>query len=408
MMGGQFFAMLFQAAYFVLLGRAMGSSQYGAFVGVASFLSVVGQFSTLGMDLILIRDVSRDRDSFSAMWGVSLEIALLGFVGVTGIALLAGKFFLAPDLYWLIPAIAVSDCLFAKVALLASKAFQSVGQFAYSAQVIALTNFARAVAAGLLYAYSVKMHVMATARVWTHIYWVSSLAAAIVGFLMVTWRIGRPKWERIRWSEVWEGLGFSVSSSSISVYNDLDKTMLVSFGQEHAAGIYAAAYRIIDVASTPIYSVYAAAFPSFFQEGAKSIRSALELAIRLSRKTVVYSLVAAAVMALGASLLPSILGGSFHASVSALRWLCLLPLIRCFHYAAGTTITGSVSQWYRTVQQIAVAILNFLLNLYLIPRYSWQGAAAASLLSDGALAALNWIVVIYLMRRQERERAFLA
>jgi O-antigen/teichoic acid export membrane protein len=101
------------------------------------------------------------------------------------------------------------------------------------------------------------------------------------------------------------------------------------------------------------------------------------------------------------------MGKSFAGSTGALRWLCLLPLIRCFHYAAGTTITGSVSQWYRTVQQLAVALLNLGLNALLIPRYSWQGAAVASLLTDGSLAAMNWICVAWLIVRQERERSLI-
>jgi O-antigen/teichoic acid export membrane protein len=107
-------------------------------------------------------------------------------------------------------------------------------------------------------------------------------------------------------------------------------------------------------------------------------------------------------------LLPYILGPSFEASSSALRWLCLLPLIRCFHYAAGTTITGSVSQWYRTVQQLAAAALNIALNALLIPRFSWQGAALASLLTDGALAAMNWLCVTWLILRQEKPVAIAA
>ena len=404
MMGGQFFAMVFQAVYFVLIGRALGSAEYGAFVGVASFLSALSQFSTVGMDLILIRDVSRDRSRFASAWGLSLEIAVLGFVVIGAIALLGGRFFLHGEAYWLIPGIAVSDCLFAKIALLSSKAFQSVGKFSFSAKVMATTNFTRALTAGCFYLYVLRIHRSGTAQMWTNIYWISSLIAAIIGVWLVTWGIGMPRWKRIDLGILLEGLSFSVSSSSISIYNDIDKTMLVSLGQYQAAGIYSAAYRIIDVASTPIYSIYAAAFPSFFREGAKSIRSALSLAIRLSRKTVAYSVLADIAMAVGASLLPSILGPSFAASASALRWLCLLPLIRCFHYAAGTTITGSVSQWYRTVQQISVALLNCVLNWLLIPRFSWQGAAAASLLSDGILAAMNWIVMIWLMRRQERSR----
>jgi hypothetical protein len=43
--------------------------------------------------------------------------------------------------------------------------------------------------------------------------------------------------------------------------------------------------------------------------------------------------------------------------------------------------------------------LNLALNLVLIPRWSWQGAAAASLITDGALAVSNGLLVAWLLRR---------
>jgi O-antigen/teichoic acid export membrane protein len=228
---------------------------------------------------------------------------------------------------------------------------------------------------------------------------------AFVGLLMVTVKFGLPTWKRPTWTNISEGLSFSVSSSSISVYNDIDKAVLAHLGQTTAAGVYSAAYRIIDVASTPIYSIYSAAFPQFFREGAKSVRAARDFSIGLLKKTVLYSVAAALLMYFGAPFLPYILGKSFAASTGALRWLCLLPLIRCFHYAAGTTITGSVSQWYRTAQQVTAALLNLGLCAWLIPKFSWPGAAAASLLTDGALAVMNWICVSWLIGRQERQIA---
>jgi O-antigen/teichoic acid export membrane protein len=48
--------------------------------------------------------------------------------------------------------------------------------------------------------------------------------------------------------------------------------------------------------------------------------------------------------------------------------------------------------------QLIAAGLNFGLNVYLIPSYSWRGAAWASLLTDGSLGAMNWIVAIYLLK----------
>lgn len=403
MISGQSIAMVFQAVYFILIGRALGSREYGAFVGVASFISVLSQFSSFGMELILIRDVSRDRSKFPNSWGLALELSGLGFILTTAVAIVLSHFFLGPDVRVLVPMIAISDVLFAKVAMLSSKAFQAFSDFRQSANLMALTNFSRAVVAGCLYFYAVRTAAHPTAYLWTQIYWTSSLAVAVVGFAVVTFRYGWPSLARVSPKILSEGLSFSVSSSSISIYNDIDKTFLVSLRQEKAAGIYSAAYRIVDVASTPIYSIFAAAFPQFFREGARSVRHARDFSIRLLRKTVPYSILAALLMALGASALPYVLGKSFTASTSALRWLCLLPLIRCFHYAAGTTITGSVSQWYRTVQQLSAAALNVGLNAILIPRFSWQGAAMASLLTDGSLALMNWVCVAWLISRQEAD-----
>jgi O-antigen/teichoic acid export membrane protein len=292
--------------------------------------------------------------------------------------------------------------MFAKVVLLASRAFQAFSDFRLSANLMALTNFARAAVAGALFLNYLRTHTHPTAYAWTQIYWVSSLVVAVIGFGTVTAKYGLPRWAGISAKTLSDGFSFSVSSSSVSIYNDIDKTFLVSLGQEKATGIYSAAYRIVDVASTPIYGIFAAAFPQFFREGAKSVRHAKDFSLKLLRKTVPYSVAAALLMAGCSKLLPYVLGSSFAASTSALRWLCLLPLIRCFHYAAGTAITGSVSQWYRTGQQLAAAALNLGLNALLIPRFSWQGAALASLVTDGALAAMNWVCVSWLISRQEK------
>jgi O-antigen/teichoic acid export membrane protein len=227
----------------------------------------------------------------------------------------------------------------------------------------------------------------------------------VISIILVTVLLGSPKFRRVTLRELSEGFSFSLSNSSISVYNDIDKTFLVSMGQLRAAGIYSAAYRIVDVATTPIYSVYTAAFPRFFQEGAKGVRSAANFSRRLMNRTVLYGATVAVLMFAGASLLPRVLGSSFAESTNALRWLCFLPIIRSFHYAWGTTITGSASQWLRTATQVGAALLNLLLNALLIPRWSWQGAAIASLLTDGALAAFSWAVLSILLAREERRNA---
>ena len=401
MISGHGVSLAFQAAYFILIGRTLGSHEYGAFVGVVALVNILSQFSSLGMEMILVRNISRARESFAATWGNALRISAYGFLVLTAVAMLIGHFAFEPDLRRLIPYIVLSDAFFGKVVQLSSRAFQGAGLLAQTARLTALTNITRAASALGLFVFAVLTHLHADVFLWTRIHWLSSLVTAIVAFGAVTRLLGWPALARIHMRDLTDGFSFSLSSSSISVYNDIDKTFLAGAGQLYAAGIYSAAYRIIDVASVPIYAIYTAATPRFFREGERSVADASALADGLLRRTVPYGILMALLMCAVSPLLPHIFGSSFGGSVEALRWLCPLPLIRCLHYAWGTTITGSSSQWYRTATQLGAAGANLLLNVALIPRWSWRGAAVASLLTDAGLAAACWMVVRYLRTRED-------
>jgi O-antigen/teichoic acid export membrane protein len=53
---------------------------------------------------------------------------------------------------------------------------------------------------------------------------------------------------------------------------------------------------------------------------------------------------------------------------------------------------------------LGAAGLNLLLNFLLIPRWSWQGAAIASLLTDGSLAISTRIMLWRIQRREQFTR----
>jgi O-antigen/teichoic acid export membrane protein len=401
MISGQGVAMAAQVVYFIFIGRTLGSREYGAFVGVAALVAALSQFSSLGMEMILVRNVSRDRASFQRTWGHSLAISSVGFFLLLAAAMLYAHFALRPELRPLVPWIALADGLLGKLIQLAARAFQGAGRLAWTARLTAFVNIGRALTAALLFFWTRAHNIHATALLWTKIYWVTTLTIALFALALTSLLLGLPRFFRIRRADLSQGLSFSFSSSSISVYNDIDKTFLVSLGQTYSAGIYSAAYRVVDAASAPIYAVYAAAPPRFFREGARGIQAARDFSHKTLARTLPYALAAAALLALGAPLLPLLFGPSFGGSVAALRWLCLLPILRCLHYAWGSAITASASQWNRTAAQLGAAALNLCLNLLLIPRWSWRGAAAASLLTDGSLALASYIVLARLTRREE-------
>jgi O-antigen/teichoic acid export membrane protein len=123
------------------------------------------------------------------------------------------------------------------------------------------------------------------------------------------------------------------------------------------------------------------------------------MARTLLKRTLVPGVIAVLGMFVFAPILPHLVGNSYQEAASALRWLCLIPIFRCFNLSAGDALSGAGDQKFRLICQATAAIGNGLLNLYLIPRYSWHGAAWASLLTDGALGAMNWIALLYLARR---------
>lgn len=402
MISGQGVSVAAQALYFVLIGRALGSREYGAFIGVVSLVTALTQFSGLGMEMILVRNISRDRSSFAVVWGQSLVVLCAGFFLLLAGALLFAHFVLRPELRILVPWIALGDGLLGKLVQLASRAFQGAGRLAWTARLSALTNLCRTATAAAVWVWAQTQHIHPTAYFWARVYWLSTLTVAIVAGILVTSRLGWPRFRRIHAQDLSEGLSFSVSSSSISIYNDIDKTFLISLGQTYAAGIYSAAYRAVDVATMPIYSVYTAAAPRFFRVGAQGVDQAIALARKTMSRTLPYAFGAALLLFVAAPLLPVAFGRSFRESVDVLRWLSLLPVLRALHYGWGSAITASASQWNRTAIQFGAAALNVGLDFLLIPHWSWRGAAAASLLTDAALAAASYFVLAHLASRQRR------
>jgi O-antigen/teichoic acid export membrane protein len=188
--------------------------------------------------------------------------------------------------------------------------------------------------------------------------------------------------------ELREGLYYSVSQSAQTIYNDIDKTMLAKLGDLSAAGIYAAAYRIIDVSVVPATSMRAAAYPGYFRAGQNGVSSSLAYTRRLLPKPILLSIVILAALLIGAPIVISFLGNKYAASVEVLRWLAPLPLLKTMHVFLADALTGAGYQRLRTVIQVAVAGFNVLFNLWIIPAYSWRGAAWSSIVSDALLACM--------------------
>jgi O-antigen/teichoic acid export membrane protein len=239
---------------------------------------------------------------------------------------------------------------------------------------------------------------------WSWMYLSSTVVAASGTLLWTVRQLGRPRLALWRLRNEWvEGFYFSISQSSQSIYNDIDKVMLTRLAMLDAAGIYAAAYRLVDVACTPFKSLLAAAFPGFFRAGSAGVVGTIRYMRKLLYRAVGYALVASVTLIVLAPVVPRVLGTEYVHVVEALRWLAALPVLRAVHYFLADALTGAGHQGMRSVVQFFVAVVNVALNLWIIPAYSWRGAAWSSIACDAVLATAMGLALYVRAKGSQRD-----
>jgi O-antigen/teichoic acid export membrane protein len=397
MFGGQSVSLGMQAAYFVLLARMLGPLQYGIYAGAVALVTIVSQYSTFGSGFLFLRYVSHDHRKFAEYWGnVLTSTALIGGVLILSVRAF-GPALAGAQTAPLLIFVGVGDCWCGQLATCCGQIFQTFEKLRLTALLGSVTNMLRlTLICGL---YLCLHHI--TARTWAIAQMSVSILAAVISVGTVLRLYGPPRWQaglfRVHMAEA---ASFAVSGSTTCIYNDIDKTMLTHYGMNAANGVYSMAYRIVDMATIPVRAIHSAAFPRFFLRGVEGMCAARDLAKYILKRTIVLSFAAAVGIFVLAPVVPMLVGHGYTEAVSALRWLCLIPLFRCFHLSAGDALTGAGFQNYRLGAQFLVAAANFTLNLWLIPLYGWHGAAWTSLFADGLLGVANWSIVSRLCHRE--------
>jgi O-antigen/teichoic acid export membrane protein len=399
MLLGQGLKLVIQALYFTVIARSLGAPKYGAFVGVVGLVGILYPFGTLGSGYLLIKNVARDPNQFSENWGRALATTFLMSSIFFGVVLLASRFLLPPTIpIRLAMFVAASDLFGMNITGICGQAFIAFDRMKWTAAISVLLSTSRLAAAVILAA----LYHSPSALQWGTFYFASTSVVALFSLLLVLLKLGAPTFHFRRTSaETREGLYFSVSQSAQSIYNDIDKAMLARLGTLEATGIYGAAYRLIDVSFAPVWSLLAAAYPNFFRVGIGGISATLRYARPLILRAFGYASFVSIALLAGAGIVPYILGGEYNLTVQALRWLAVLPMLKVVHYFLSDALAGAGYQGLRTLIHVVVAVFNILINLWIIPAYSWRGAAWSSIASDALLACGIAAAVLVMSRRSQ-------
>ena len=195
-----------------------------------------------------------------------------------------------------------------------------------------------------------------------------------------------------------ESMPFWITTVFISIYFRIDTIMLGFMKGFAVTGWYNAALKIIEVITRIPFLLIVAVFPAL----AKFHRLSYDKTKLLYEKSFYYMILLALPIATGLILLADrvilhIYSSEFTNSVIALQILAASLIFIFVNYLMGYLLNAIDRQKLFTLTSGITTIFNILLNVILIPKYSYIGAAVATLISE----ILSFSMIYYLTSKNK-------
>ncbi|PVE14652.1 oligosaccharide flippase family protein [Arthrobacter sp. Bz4] len=400
LLGGQVSRLAVQAVYFVLLARVLEPSAFGLAAAIMAVGALASPFAALGLNTIMVRNVARNGTSIGSEWKRSLTYTAIGGTALSLLLSLLVPVIIQTDLHFgILFIILLTDLVGLRLIDLSAALWHTVGSSRQLALMPTVMNLLR-MAAVILFALIVDVPSLNS---WALFYLASTLPLGLVLSAITSWRLRGGKWKiGASMFEIKDGVLFSISLSSQSAFNDIDKTMLANLQSASSAGLYTAAYRIVDMAYAPIRSIAAAAYPRLFRAGGTGLNSTMVLVKKIAPMVIGFGILGSLGLFFLAPYSTILLGEDYQGSVEIISFLAPLVLLRGISFLAADALSSSGLHGYRTAVQVGLVAVNVVLNLLLIPSYGVLGAVVSTLICEVILSLALWVRIAYGLRKADR------
>ncbi len=396
-MGAEMAQLVLSMAAFFLLYKALGAAAFGLYSAATAHGLLAATIGYFGSQQLLMRDFALGRP-FQVLWGRLLSTILTGTV-IFAVLLMTVRGWLldqvSPGTYLLL---VVSQMLLFGITDFAVLASQAHRKLEVAMSVRLSTGLIRLVGVGIFFVLG-----NGTLDQWALYGLVAWAGAAVWSLATVKRSFGaKPLLGRFTSQDIRDGLPYTLMGGAGTLLDSMDKTMLPKYGFEEEAGWYAAGYRIAALAVVPVMALVRATDQDFFSAGSNSLEDAYLLAKKLVRPVILFGIVAGIGLFVFAPVFPWILRDETAEMDTVIRWLAILPLIRGVSIFAANALTGANRQGLRNASLIAAMVVNFSINVWLIPLYDWKGAVIATLIAEIFSAATMWLALVYLVRKDRK------
>jgi len=383
---------------FLLLGRSLGTDGYGAYASLYAIISPLVTLSSSGVVLALLQHAVALKEPLGRTARSSLSVVLL-FGGILSLGAGAVAIAVVDDLSVLaIGSIVLIELVTTPLVLVGATTVQAGTSFEGAAKIRLLLVGGRAV---LLIALFAVDALTVTNLGVAQLTW--SLVLGAVTLVQVGRRYGFSLTPGpLQGALVRTNLVFSAAVSADAVGNDGDKVVLAANRYVTDTGLYAAAYRMIQLGMVPLGALANTSHVKFL-EPMRRRRQHLDLALRYSAVAAAYGLVFAVGILVAAPLLPFLVGRDFEESVEIVRWLSPIVLLRGLGMYSLNALLGLKRTGIRTLIVVGNAAFGVVLFLLLIPGRGWEGAMIATLITEALQVVMTWSALVVCQRIADRD-----
>lgn len=363
-----------------ILARYLGTESFGLLSLGIAIISICIPFTELGLQGVIIKTHVEKPEDTGVIVGTVLTLRIIG--ALASAALATGIAFLLPfEDPQLVPIVAL--LCFTSV-FRTSDSFRHIFEARVFIRPIALAEIAATLTANMMKI----MAVLAGASVLSFAF-IHSIEFAITAVCIIaTYRFHIGRLSGLRFSSslaiefLRKGWPLLLSTIAVLIYMKIDQLMLGVMLGKAEVGIYSIAVRISETWYFIPGAIVWSAFPLMVKTKMEDPAFYIRRLIRLYRGLILLGLSVAVVVSLSSDLLVNLLFGDAYS---------LSSKILLVHIWGGIFASLGIATRYWAINEnlqhleiartISGALLNIVLNLYLIPTYWAMGAAYATLLS---------------------------
>ena len=364
----------------ILIARYLGVSDYGIVSFAISFTTLFSILMDIGISTYTTREISRDKNQLDKFVGnilpLKLILAIVLFFISEGVLYLKGY----DDLTIIVTLIFTIEMIIMSLNGFFCGVFQSFEELKYqSIGTILNSGF---LLIGILLTMYFNLGVIFIAISYTLAYLIY-LSYIVIIYLR---KFGLPKFSfdlSFLKEIIIKSIPFGLTSFFYTIYFSIDIVMLTSLVGNYPTGLYKSAYNIITVFTT-FFTVYTATiFPvmsKFFVETKDMLRVSYETSVK-------YLMIITLPISVGVFLYATPLINLIYSNQYALAGIPMQILIWTvaflFVNGAGSLLLNSINRETNVTRiYIIAAIFNIVLNAILIPKYTYNGAAIATVISE--------------------------